>query len=645
MPQSESAVVIARRDLFGKNERRNCRISPDGKWLSWLAPSQGVSNIWIALLERPLLAQCITKASSRDISEFMWSAHSTHLLYPLDRDGDENWRVWLQAIEGGEPLALSPAGDVQARVLATSRDRPEFVAMQHNSRDRAWHDVFIVNLTTGASDLAFRNDCRIGSFVLDRQLRVRLALRRKAHDASLDLLAVSEGGELSPLINIAFSDQSTTAPLGFSRDGRSLFMLSSLGSDRAVLVRRDSASGEETTLAAHPNADVVGVVWHPDTYEPQLAVADFQRREHIPITAAAGEALSLMRERFGENLAVCSCSDDNRFWVAAHDTGQVPRFALLDRREMQTTRLFTSRPDLDGRSVPVKSPIVIRARDGLDMVSYLTLPPGSGARPDAGSLPLILLVHGGPWWRDTHEFDPRHAWLASRGYAVLSVNFRGSTGFGKAFLAAGDRQWGAAMLDDLLDAKEWAVRKGVANRDRVGIMGESYGGYAVLSALAFAPDAFRCGVALCAPANLETLLATTPPYWAHIFESLARRIGDPRTADGRNLLRARSPVNFAGRMTTPLLIAQGANDVRVKRAESDQIVGAIKSEGGSPVYLLYDDEGHVLTRKENALSFYALAENFLARHLGGSAEPVGRDLDGARLSIVEGREIVDTLGS
>jgi dipeptidyl aminopeptidase/acylaminoacyl peptidase len=278
---------------------------------------------------------------------------------------------------------------------------------------------------------------------------------------------------------------------------------------------------------------------------------------------------------------------------------------------------------------------IIRARDGLPLVSYLTLPEGVGRKPKA-RLPMVLLVHGGPWARDSYGYYAPHQWLANRGYAVLSVNFRGSVGFGKAFVNAGDLQWGRKMHDDLLDAVEWAVAEGIADRGRVAIMGGSYGGYATLAGLAFTPDVFCCGVDIVGPSNLETLLATVPPYWAAFFENLARRVGDPRTDAGRALLRQRSPLHSADKITRPLLIGQGANDPRVKQAESDQIISAMRSKNLPVTYVLYPEEGHGFAVPENSLSFNAIVEMFLAAHLGGRCEPVGDDFRGAKFEVREG---------
>ena len=330
---------------------------------------------------------------------------------------------------------------------------------------------------------------------------------------------------------------------------------------------------------------------------------------------------------------VADRTNDNDRWVVVASAAERPAtYYLYERKSGEITELFPARPELAAYHLAPMRGEVIRARDGLELVSYLTLPEGLTHKP-VKPLPMVLLVHGGPWGRDEYGFNPSHQWLANRGYAVLSTNFRASTGFGKAFLNAGDLQWGRKMHDDLLDAVDWAVKQGIADSRRVAIMGASYGGYAALAGLTFTPEVFCCGVDIVGPSNLETLLATIPPYWAAFFENLARRVGDPRTEAGRNLLRERSPLHFADRIAKPLLIGQGANDPRVKQAESDQIIEAMRAKGLPVTYVLYPEEGHGFAVPENRLSFNAIVEAFLSAHLGGGAEPIADDFKGANLEV------------
>jgi dipeptidyl aminopeptidase/acylaminoacyl peptidase len=319
---------------------------------------------------------------------------------------------------------------------------------------------------------------------------------------------------------------------------------------------------------------------------------------------------------------------------------------VYDRGTKSLTQLYVGRPKLEGVALPPVCPVEIRSRDGLSLVSYLTLPvgtdPDGDCRPNA-PLPLVVNVHGGPWGRDTYGYNSESVWLANRGYASLQVNFRASTGLGKDFLAKGDRQWGRTMHDDLLDGIDWAVKNRIARADKVAIYGGSYGGYAVLWGMTNTPERFACGVGIVAPSNLNTLLTSIPPYWESFKEQMYRRVGDPRTEEGKALLRERSPLTYVERINKPLLIGQGANDPRVKVAEADQIVSAMEAKKIPVTYVLYPDEGHGFARAPNRTSFYAVAEGFLSRCLGGRYEPVGNDFRGASITVPKGVEYVPGL--
>jgi dipeptidyl aminopeptidase/acylaminoacyl peptidase len=424
-------------------------------------------------------------------------------------------------------------------------------------------------------------------------------------------------------------------------------MLSSVGRDKGALVRVDLATGNQTVVAESAKADIADVWTTPRTREPQAYVVDYLTAEHHPLDPAAGKDIEKLAAAVGPQYEVTSRTMDDRKWVAVVDEpARAMTTYVFDRDTGKATKLFDQRPELANAPLQPMYGREIRARDGLTLVSYLTLPPGSDSnkdgRPDK-PLPLVLNVHGGPWARDSYSFDPEHQWLANRGYAVLSVNYRGSTGFGKAFVNAGNREWAAKMHDDLLDAVDWAVKEKIAQPDKIAIYGGSYGGYATLVGLTFTPDKFACGVDIVGPSNLMTLLASIPPYWKAFYEDMAQRVGDPRTDDGRELLKQRSPLNHVDKIDKPLLIAQGANDPRVKQAESDQIVGAMKAKNLPVTYLVYPDEGHGFARPQNRLAFYAIAESFLSKCLGGSFEPIGKDFDGSSVKVINGADYVPGL--
>jgi dipeptidyl aminopeptidase/acylaminoacyl peptidase len=404
--------------------------------------------------------------------------------------------------------------------------------------------------------------------------------------------------------------------MGFTRDGERIYLLDSRDANTARLVRLDLASDRPTVLAEDPRYDVSGVVLHPDTRDVQLVGFSRARHEWTVLDPAVAADVAAIRSLSPGDFAIVDRTHADDTWVVAftRDTDGVS-YWRYERTGHRGRLLFATRPDLSRHTLAEMRPIAFTARDGLKIEGYLTLPPGVPPR----DLPLVLDVHGGPWHRDEWGYDPESQWLANRGYACLQVNFRGSTGYGKEFLNAGNREWGGKMHDDLVDAVEWAVGRGIADRSRLAIYGGSYGGYAALVGATFTPDLFRCAVAIVGPSNLITFIETIPPYWSTFLSMLHERVGNPATE--AEFLRSRSPLTHVDRIRIPMLIAQGANDPRVKRSESEQIVAAMKAKGIPHEYLVFDDEGHGFAKPENRLTFYAVAERFLAEHLGGRAEP------------------------
>jgi dipeptidyl aminopeptidase/acylaminoacyl peptidase len=635
MAQTTKAPLIPRAKLFGNPTRTFAQISPDGRWLSWLAPKEGVLNVWIAPASDPGAALAITDDRKRGIRFYGWAHDHRHILYMQDEGGTEDWHIYAVDIGTRQLRDLSPIAGVQARVQETSLDHPNILALAINDRDKSWHDIYRVDLRTGERDLLWENRQQLAEIILDRQLEPRLAIKTREKEGGQTIYRI-EGSNLEPMGVVEHEDDLTTYPVGFTRDGKTFYRVSSIGRDKAALMALDWHTGAERLLAEHPKADIGRVVLHPETFVAQAASARYTRVDWIPLDEGVGADLKFLHGELPGEVDIADRTNDDSRWVVAAGAAEAPAtYHLYERKKRRLAKLFEARPELKSYRLAPMHDQVISSRDGLELVSYLTLPAGEAKRP-LKPLPMVLLVHGGPWARDLYGFDPNHQWLADRGLAVLSVNFRGSTGFGKAFVNAGDLEWGRKMHDDLIDAVNWAVKEGIADRSRVAIMGGSYGGYATLAALAFTPDVFRCGVDIVGPSNLETLLATIPPYWAAFFENLARRVGDPRTEAGRKLLEERSPLNSAGAIAKPLLICQGANDPRVKQAESDQIISAMRAKGLPVTYVLYPEEGHGLAIPENRIAFFAITEAFLAAHLGTRAEPIGADFKGARLEVREG---------
>jgi len=640
-----SRHLIPRAKLFGNPQRAMCQLSPDGQTLSWLAPRDGVLNIWTAPVGDLRAAQPVTDDKVRGIRFYGWSRNSMYLLYIQDEAGDEDWHVYSVLASGGDALDLTPIKGVHAQIAGSSWDAPTTLMVGLNDRDPRWHDLYRIDLETGERELAMLNEHEFGSVTLDRGLNPRLAQRPLTEEGGREVFRL-EAGDWAPFFRIGHADELATGFIGFDREARNVTMLDSRDRDKAALTRLDVNSGESQVLAESPDADVSDILSHPTTYEIEAYGVDYLRLKWTALSPDMGKELEFLESELKGEIHVASRTKTDDYWIVAASAAEAPETYYLYHRGTQALeRLFTSRPDLEDERLAPMHPVTIPARDGLELVSYFTLPAEQAGERPMQPLPMVLLVHGGPWARDLYGYNAQHQWLADRGYVVLSVNFRGSTGFGKDFINAADLEWGRKMHDDLIDAVEWAVSEGIAERSKIAIMGGSYGGYSTLAGLTFTPEEFACGVDIVGPSNLETLLATIPAYWTSFFETLCRRVGDPRTEEGLALLKECSPLNSADRIARPLLIGQGANDPRVKQAESDQIVTAMKDKKLPVTYVLYPDEGHGFARPENRMSFYAVAEAFLAEHLGGAYEAIGADFDGSSIEVPEGADQLRGLGA
>jgi len=627
--------LISRKVLFGNPDKAMPRLSPDGSKIGYLAPVNGVLNVWVGPADDPAAAVPVTKDTYRGIRVFSWAYTNAHILYLQDKNGDENWRLYSVSLASGEIKDLTPLEGVQARVQKVNERFPQQVIVGLNDRDRTLHDLHLVDIASGERRLLQINEGFVG-FHVDEDYRVRFA-ERMLPEGDVEILRPQEGGGWERAMHIPMEDTLSTRVIGFDKSGKTLYMVDSRGRDTAALNALHLETGAQTTLAEDTRADASDFMLHPTERNMQAVAFNYERKEWRILDPTISADLAYLRTVADGEVEVVSRTLDDRTWIVAYvmDDGPV-RYYRYDRAARRAQFLFTNYQALEGQPLAKMQPVVITSRDGLKMVSYYTLPLGSDSNGDGipdRSLPMVLMPHGGPWGRDQWGYHPWHQWLANRGYAVLSVNFRASDGFGKAFINAGDREWGAKMHDDLIDAVKWAIAHGIADAKQVVIMGGSYGGYATLAGMTFTPDTFACGVDIVGPSNLVTLLETIPPYWKPMLALFTKRVGDFRTEEGRAFLASRSPVNYADRIRRPLLIGQGANDPRVKQAESDQIVRAMQEKGIPVTYVLYSDEGHGFARPESRLSFYAIAEAFLAEHLGGRYEPIGDDFKGASLAV------------
>ena len=644
----EAVELIPRDALFGNPERANVQLSPDGRYLSWVAPLEGTLNVWVAPADDLGQARAVTRDTARGIRNYFWSYRPDTLLYLRDTGGDEDFHLYAVDLASGESRDLTPYEKTTALVVGVSDRHPDTVLVGMNDRDPQWHDLYRVDLASGERSLVERNTQQIGEYVADADYALRYASRSRP-DGGLDLLRrAGEGWEKYE--EVPFEDGMTTGFAGLSKDGSTLYMRDSRDRNTNGLFAIDTATGQRSLVHEDPRVDIGGVLADPRTGKVQAVSANYLREQWAVLDDAIRADLERLEAIGPGEASINTRSLDDRTWIVAYSAAESPVEYYRYDRDGQgggtLTRLFSGRPALEGKPLVPMWPQEVRSRDGKTLVSYLSLPPHADADRDGKAdrpVPMVLLVHGGPWARDAYGYSSYDQWLANRGYAVLSVNFRGSTGFGKDFTNAGDGEWAGKMHDDLIDAVQWAVAEGVTTPDKVAIMGGSYGGYATLVGLTFTPDTFACGVDIVGPANLNTLLSTVPPYWASFYKQLVRRMGDPDTEEGKAWLTERSPLSRVEAIRKPLLIGQGANDPRVKQDESDQIVNAMTAKNIPVTYVLFPDEGHGFARPENNKAFNAVAEGFLAQCLGGRAQPIGADFEGSSITVPAGADGVPGL--
>jgi dipeptidyl aminopeptidase/acylaminoacyl peptidase len=637
------STLIPRSALFGNPEKTQARISPDGKYISYIAPREGVLNVWVAERGKLDAAKPLTNDQKRGIRQHMWAFDNRHVLYQQDEGGDENWHIHAVDVTTGVDRDITPYKGARADISDLSWRKPGIVAVNINDRDPEWADLYEIDIATGKRTLVEKNTDQIAGWILDFDLKPKMAQKNDAEGSEVFRRV---GDKWVSVFRIGQEDSLTTAVLGIEANGTTALLQSSVGRDKAALERLDIATGKTTVLGQSDRADVDQIWVEPKTAKPQAYTVDYLEPEVFVLDEAVKKDVDLLKKQLGA-FQITNRTLDDSIWTIATDNPLAPATSYLYERKTGTvSKLFEQRPVLSKAPlVPMKA-LELKARDGLTLVSYLSLPPGSDSNNDGlpdKPVPMVLNVHGGPWGRDTYSFDNEHQWLANRGYAVLSVNFRASTGFGKNFTNAGNREWARKMHDDLLDAVKWAVDQKVTTSDKVAIYGGSYGGYATLVGMTMTPDTFACGVDIVGPSNIVTLMSTIPPYWKAFFENMVTRVGDPRTEEGKKFLAERSPLTYAGNIKKPLLIAQGANDPRVKQAEADQIVKAMKDKNLPVTYVLYPEEGHGFARPTNRTSFYAIAEGFLSQCLGGRYEPIGNDFKGANLKVLEGAQNVPGL--
>jgi dipeptidyl aminopeptidase/acylaminoacyl peptidase len=605
-----STPLVERSTFFGNPENAEPRISPDGTMLAYLAPSDGVLSVWVRTL-----GQADDRVAARDpdrpITILFWQGDSRHVLYLQDTGGNENHHLFQASLDGGAPRDLTEGEGAKVAVLAVDHRRPKELLIAWNLRDRAVFDVYRVYLDRGLAVLDTQNPGNVVNWVHDNHFAIRAAVAQNADGSSA--LVVRDDG-ISPrrtLAEFSFSDGPPQV-IAFSPDDTQLYIISAEGSNTKSLRSYDLATGSARVLVTDPVYDVTSAFFDHATRELVAAAILRDRLEWTPLMPGFEADFSAMRNAQPGDIEIPDASADGNLLVVHYVVDDGPdAFFIYNREAKESTFLFYERPALKQVALAPMSPIDFTARDGVQIHGYLTLPLGIEPR----RLPTILYVHGGPWHRDRWGYEPIVQWLANRGYAVLQVNYRGSTGYGRAFLNAGNREWAGAMRTDLLDARDWAIARGYSDPERFAIFGGSYGGYAVLAALTFTPNAFTCGVDIVGVSNLNTFLDSIPAYWKPMLSMLRERIGDDP-----EFLAAQSPLSRAADIRVPLLIGQGANDPRVRQEESDQIVAAMRKNGIPVTYIVFEDEGHGFANPSNSNRFFAAVESFLGETLGGRVE-------------------------
>ncbi len=617
---SSTVPLLDRELFFGDPEISGAQISPDGKFIAFVKPYKGTRNIWVKKTDEPFdAAKPVTNDQRRPVTNYFWSRDGRYILFSQDKGGDENYNVYAvnPSITGAEvPPArnLTDAQGVRAFIYAVPKSDPDAIYVGLNDRDSSWHDLYKVKISTGQRTLIRQNTGQVSGWLFDQKDQLRLATHT-AENGDTEILRVTPEGLVKIYSCNVFE---SCAPLRFHKDSKRVYLVTSKGADDLMrLALLDPETGKEDLVETDPMKRVdFGSASFSELTDDLLSTSYEDERTRVYWTDSSYEADSrLIRSKLpNRDISFDSSTADEKLWLItiSSDTEPGERY-LFDRAAKRLILQYRVFDKLPREQLATTKAISYPSSDGLQIPAFLTLPKGS----DGKNLPMVVFPHGGPWARDSWGYNPYAQFLSNRGYAVLQPNFRSSTGYGKNFLNAGNKQWGEKMQDDLTWGVKAMITQGIADPKRVGIMGGSYGGYAVLAGAAFTPDVYAAGVSIVGPSNLITLLASIPPYWEAGRIIFNERMGDPSRSEGRAQLERQSPLNSANKIKSPLLVVQGANDPRVKKAESDQIVTALRDRGFAVEYIVAPDEGHGFARPVNNMAMMAAAEKFLAKHLGG----------------------------
>ena len=616
-PKEEVPRLIPMEDFFRNPEKAAFSLSPDGAYMAWVQPWETRLNIHVLNIGEDKVTR-VTRATERDITSYLWASNN-RIAYVQDKAGDENYRLYAVNIDGSEEKELTPFDKVQVRLIDRLEKEDEHMLISMNKRDPRVFDVYRINLNTGQMDMAVQNPGNVVGWLTDHEGKLRVARATDGVNSGL-LYRETEKDAFRILSRTNFKE--SLAPIFFTFDNKNLYVVSNIGRDKAAIYEYDVKTKEFVRLIyEQPEVDVSGLLRSNKRKKITGVVYITDKRHYHFLDQEREQLQKNLEERLpGYDVVVTSMSDDERkVLVRTYSDRSFGAYYYFNRDTNEFIKLADISPWLNEEELAEMKAITYSSRDGLTIHGYLTLP--KGAKPK--KLPAIVNPHGGPWARNTWGYNPEVQFLANRGYAILQVNFRTSTGYGRKFWEDGFKQWGLAIQNDISDGVKWLIRKGIADPKRVGIYGGSYGGYATLAGLAFTPDLYACGVDYVGISNILSWLKSIPPYWKPYLEMMYEMVGHPER-DTELLVRT-SPVFHADKIKVPLFVAQGANDVRVPKAESDQIVEALRKRGIDVLYMVKENEGHGFMNEENRLDFYRAMEKFLAKHLGGRAEGQTQD--------------------
>lgn len=612
-----TSPLIERDTFFGNPEITASSLSPDGKYISFIKAYEGVLNIWIKTVEADFSeARPLTKEDKRPIRSYFWTWDSKYIIYAQDTGGDENFSLFRvdPRSKDTEAYLLTPEENTTSYVVSLPKAFPDKIFIALNDRDKAWHDYYEMDISSGSKKCIFENTEKLNSLYLDLQGQAVFA-GRSLSDGGNEILEISPDGSLNRIFKSSLEE--SISPLKFREDGKAYF-ISNLGDpDLAGLYLYDRLTQNLEFIESDPQkeVDIENAVFSASSNELIATVYVGDKKRIYWKDDSYKDDYDYLQAKFPQKeISISSTTLDEKSWIIYVSSDDDPGSAYFFSREnKELDFLYSPRPKLSEASLIKMEAVHFNSLDGLKIPAYISFPPVKEKK----DLPAVIMVHGGPWARDYWGYNSYAQFLANRGYVVMQVNFRGSTGFGKAFLNAAINQWGEKMQDDITAAAHYLSEKAYARPDKIAIMGGSYGGYATLAGLCFTPDLYAAGVSIVGPSNLFTLLETIPPYWESARVMFHKRMGDPTTESGRAQLKRQSPFFHADKIKAPLLVAQGANDPRVKKSESDQIVIAMRDHGLPVEYLNFPDEGHGFARPENSMAFISVMEKFLAHHLGG----------------------------